>query len=315
MTLAPIAIFAFRRLDVLRESIATLERCEAFDPARVHVFSDGPRDQSEEDAGRVGEVRAWLAGWCGANGARLHLTNDNMGLRPSITSGVSALVEEFDRVIVLEDDIQVSPTFLSFMDQALDFYANDSRVLQVSGYNVPHSNRLPPAGFIGVPACWGWGTWKRAWQYYRDDASELLTEIRARDTTEFDIAGTYGYLDALERNAAGTLNTWLVRWYASIFLQRGLVLYPRKSLTRNAGFGEEGTNCGPGTMGHVFATQALDTKPQEIDWSLVAVESSAEYMAALAKFYRWQNEQWTKPTLRQRINARIGLMLGHNERR
>lgn len=315
MTFAPIAFFAFRRLDVLRESIAALERCEGFDPARVHVFSDGPREQIEEEAGRVGEVRDWLEGWCSANGARLHLANGNMGLRPSITSGVSDLVEEFDRVIVLEDDIQVSPTFLSFMDQALDFYANDSRVFQVSGYNVPHSKKLPRAGFIGVPACWGWGTWKRAWQYYRDDASGLLAEIRVRDTVEFDIAGTYGYLDSLERNAAGTLNTWLVRWYASIFLQGGLVLYPGKSLTRNAGFGEEGTNCGPGTMAHVFANQALDTKPLKTDLSRIPVHISTEFTAALSEFYRWQNEQWTKPTLRQRINARIGLMLGHNEQR
>jgi hypothetical protein len=307
-SLAPIAVFAFRRLDMLRQTLSALEQCDGFESSRVHVFSDGGRADHEDEVAAVREVRSWLKEWCDRHGAELHVAATNQGLRVSVTSGVSALLEAYDRVIVLEDDIIVSPSFLSFMNEALDAYEGHANVFQVSGYFVPHEKRLPAIGFLGVPACWGWATWRRAWQYYRDDPQELLAEVRTRDTHAFDIRGSYGYLDALERNAAGTLNTWAVRWYASVFLRRGLTIYPGRSLTRNIGFGDGATNCGPGTMAHVFARQPIEMKPVRVDWSFVAVQESSSFSSALEGFYRWQQRQWVKPSWRERLTARLRLV-------
>lgn len=313
-SLAPIAVFAFRRLDLLRQTLSALEQCNGFESSRVHVFSDGGRAHREDEVAAVREVRLWLKDWCDRHRAELHPAPANQGLRVSITSGVSTLLAAYDRVIVLEDDIIVSPSFLTFMNEALDTYDGHANVFQVSGYFVPHKESLPAIGFLGVPACWGWATWRRAWQYYRDDAQELLAEVHARDTYAFDIRGSYGYLDALERNAAGTLNTWMVRWYASVFLQRGLTIYPGRSLTRNIGFGDEGTNCGPGTMAHVFATQPIDTEPLRINWNSVPIQESSSFLSALEGFYRWQQHQWTKPSWRQRLTARLRLVTGTDAR-
>lgn len=293
---------------MLRQTLSALEQCDGFESSRVHVFSDGARADHEDEVAVVREVRSWLKDWCDRHGAELHVATANQGLRVSVTSGVSALLEAYDRVIVLEDDIIVSPSFLSFMNQALHAYEGHANVFQVSGYFVPHKKRLPAIGFLGVPACWGWATWRRAWQYYRDDPQELLAEVRTRDTHAFDIRGSYGYLDALERNAAGTLNTWAVRWYASVFLRSGLTIYPGRSLTRNIGFGDGATNCGPGTMAHVFARQPIEMKPVRVDWSSVAVQESSSFSSALEGFYRWQQRQWVKPSWRERLTARLRLV-------
>jgi hypothetical protein len=51
-------------------------------------------------------------------------------------------------------------------------------------------------------------------------------------------------LEQLEANAQGILNTWAVKWYASIFLSGGLCLYPNKTLVQNNGLDGSGTNSG-----------------------------------------------------------------------
>lgn len=221
MTAVPIAIFAFKRLDLLKKTLAALERSKGFPGGPLHVFSDAPREAVPAEAAQVGALRDWLKPWCARHGAVLHEASGNQGLRRSIISGVSALLKDYERVIVIEDDILVSPGFLPFMHEGLEAFQERDEVMQISGYFVPHRQHLPAAGMLRVPACWGWATWRRAWQHYSDDAAALLSAVRARDVQAFDLNGSYANVEALEKNARGTLNTWFVRWYASVFLRGG----------------------------------------------------------------------------------------------
>jgi hypothetical protein len=304
-THVPVAVFAFRRLDVLSAALSALERCEGFDGTVVHVFSDSARDNRPDEVADVKQVRAWLHEWCSRTGASLFEASSNKGLRRSIVDGVSVLLERHDRVIVLEDDIVVSRTFLRFMNSALEAYDKRHDIVQISGNFVPHKQALPAIGLLRMPGCWGWATWRRAWKNYNDDASHLLTAMSERDTFAFDMQGSYGNLEALQRNAEGTLDTWFVRWYASVFLQGGLSVYPGRSLTRNIGFGGMGTNCSPGPVGRVLSNQRLHNTPRDLDWSSIGSSETPAFAATVERFYRWQQHQWTKPTLHERLKARL----------
>jgi hypothetical protein len=306
---APIAVFAFRRLDLLKRTLGALEKCAGFADSPVVVFSDAARSGMPGEAQQVETLRQWLRPWCVRHGADLREAPANIGLRASITAGVSRVVEQHGRVIVLEDDILVSPGFLRFMNDALDAGEDRSAIYQVSGYFVPHQRSLPAVGLLRVPACWGWATWRRAWRSYSDDAAALLDKIRQADTHAFDINGSYGNLEALQRNVDGTLNTWFVRWYASVFLQHGLTIYPATSLTRNIGFGGGGTNCGSGAMDRTFLRQRIDPGPVRVDWAALETTETPEYVATLEQFYRWQNLQWAKPTWRERVRGKIRRLL------
>ena len=56
--------------------------------------------------------------------------------------------------------------------------------------------------------------------------------------------GCYGdYFEQLELNAKGIKATWAIKWYASIFLNRGLCLYPSVSMIKNVGHDGSGTHC------------------------------------------------------------------------
>jgi hypothetical protein len=225
-------------------------------------------------------------------------------------SGVSELLETNDRIIVLEDDIVPSRTFLTFMNEGLAACESRNDIYQISGYFVPHRVDLPDLGLLRVPACWGWATWRRAWAQYTDDAATLVDALAGHDKRKFDIDGTYDYMESLEKNARGEANTWFVRWYATVFLRGGLTVYPARSLARNVGFVEGGTNCGPGRTAQTFLRQRIDNRRKNFTWETLGTDESPEYAEVLAGFYRWQQHEWTRPTWRERVDARVKLLMG-----
>jgi len=300
---APIAVFAFRRLDHLQQTLASLEACETFSGREVVVFSDAARPRRPDEALGVARVRAWLRGWCRVRGAVLIEAKKNLGLKTSIVSSVTKILDLHDRIIVLEDDLILSKQFLVFMNESLEKFKDRDDVMQVSGYMVPHEDSLPTVGLLRAPGSWGWGTWKRAWRHYRDDPAAQVEEIKRRDPSRFNFENTYQFLEALERNASGDLETWAVRWYASVYLRGGLNVYPGKSLVRNIGFGDDGTNCKPGPMAQIFARQPLARPRVKIDPATVGNAESSVFAEATRAFYKWQQYQWAKPSLTERVRG------------
>ena len=139
----------------------------------------------------------------------------------------SRLCTEHGRVIVLEDDIVVSPIFLNYMNAALDKYIDEPKVMQISGnmFPVSHPETLPETFFCRVITSWGWATWDRAWRKFEPDIKELINKIRARKLRkEFNIGG-YDYFQMLIMQSKGMLDSWAVSWYASVFLSDGLCLH------------------------------------------------------------------------------------------
>lgn len=296
----PIVVFAYNRLAPLKETLLTLEKADGFPGGPVVVYSDGPKMGSETDAKAVESLRHWLYQWAkDKRYVSIIAAQHNRGLRPSITEGVSEQLDRFESLIVLEDDIIVSPVFLKYMHYSLDKLRTSERVCQVSGYFIPHRKKLSDTGFLSVPACWGWGTWARAWKFYNDNANELLSSIPKSQIEKFDIENSYSYHEALTANALGQQNTWAVRWYASVFPHHLLTLYPSKSLTRNIGFQYGGTNCSGGVMEKTFTYQKISTELPDLSNIDQISEESEPFRKVLADFYRWQSQQWSRPPAAQ----------------
>lgn len=241
-TLAPVVVFAYRRSDHLRNTLTSLMRCDGFGQSPVIVYCDGPRDADETNA--VMATRELARTMLGEH-AEYHFSEVNLGLSRSVIAGVSDVVERFGRAIVVEDDLELSSAFLTFMNQALDRCANDENVFQVSGYmfDVPELKGTHSALFLPFTVSWGWATWKRAWDQFDPLASgweALRTDKGLR--RRFNLDGTYDYATMLVRQMAGMRDSWAVRWYWSVFKANGLVLFPPVSLVRNTGFDGSGTH-------------------------------------------------------------------------
>jgi GNT-I family len=255
--LAPVVIFAYRRPGHLRNTLDCLMRCEGFRDSPVLVYCDGPRNDSERDT--VMATRKLAREMLGDR-AEYHFSEVNLGLSRSVITGVTEAVNRFGRAIVVEDDLELSPDFLSFMNRALDRYADEERVFQVSGYqfDVPEFENMASALFLPFAASWGWATWKRAWDRFDPVAAGWETICTDKNLRQyFNLDGTYDYATMLVRQMAGLRDSWAVRWYWTVFKAGGVVLFPPVSLVRNAGFDGSGTH-GQGLLRN-FSTGALVT--------------------------------------------------------
>jgi len=243
---APIALFVYNRPEHTRRTLESLAANELASQSRLIIFSDGPKPGEEAAVARVREVVRERA-WCGE--VEVRESAENRGLAANIVSGVTAVLSESDCVITLEDDLELSPGFLAYMNDALSLYADDAQVLSVSGWMPAlgaNGDRLPETFFLRTTGSWGWATWRRAWAHYQPDATKLAREIEAAGQVRaFNLGGAYDYFTQLRNIAEGRHKAWATVWYGSIFMAGGLNLHPRCSLVRNIGLDGSGTHCEP----------------------------------------------------------------------
>jgi hypothetical protein len=274
---APLALFAYARPDHLRRAVESLRRNPEALRSDLHVFCDGAKSPQSQPA--VDAVRRYVDTIDGFASVTAVHRPSNFGLARSIVSGVGAVLEGRERVIVLEDDLVVSPQFLRYMNEGLELYANDDRVASIHGYTYPVADSLPETFFLRGADCWGWATWRRAWQGFRSDGESLLAELRERGLTrEFDLDGAYSFTRMLANQVAGRNDSWAVRWHASCYLADKLTLYPGRSLVHNIGNDSSGT--------HSKATRLFDVElPQrEVAVERIALDPSPQAREAFKRF-------------------------------
>lgn len=241
--LAPIALFVYNRPDHTKLTIDALLRNSESSQSELFVFSDAAKTSVHQPA--VAQVRKFIRNISGFKQVTIVEREENWGLAKSIIDGVTQLCNQHGKVIVLEDDLVVSPHFLDFMNISLLKYADEDRVMQIAGYMYPiNFSSENDALLLPMTSSWGWATWHRAWKSFDDSASgyEDLKSNRALKK-KFDLEGKYPYFKMLEAMKHGKLSSWAIRWYLSVFLRDGLVLYPKKSLVNNNGFDGSGVNC------------------------------------------------------------------------
>jgi hypothetical protein len=239
-----VALFTYNRPAHTDLALAALARCRRLGECRVHVFCDGPR--SPEQAASVAASKRVVERWTARLDAIVVEHGENLGLARSIVGGVGDLCDTYGRAIVVEDDLIVSPDFLDYMLQALDRYAAEEQVYQISGFMFPAQHPpKPDAFFLPFTTTWGWATWARAWRIFDWQASGALEQLADPGRRKaFDLAGSYPYTRMLRDRLAGRNQSWGILWYWAVFQANGLALHPRQSLVRQGGFDGTGVHSG-----------------------------------------------------------------------
>ncbi|MBK8398690.1 MAG: glycosyltransferase [Leptospiraceae bacterium] len=262
MILSPIVIFVYNRPLHTRHTIEALQKNELANESELFIYSDAPKNESIRES--VEEVRAFIKSIQGFKKINIIEREKNWGLANSIIDGVTSIINEYGKIIVLEDDLVTSPYFLRFMNHNLDLYSGDDQVASIHGYVYP-INDLPEVFFLKGADCWGWATWKRAWNLFESDGNKLLQELYDKNLQkEADFNNSYGYTQMLKNQIAGKNNSWAVRWYMSAFLKGKVTLYPGESHIENIGLDNSGTHCGVNTNFNVTLTNNLNLDKIEI---------------------------------------------------
>jgi len=247
MPVTPIALFTYNRPEHTNRVLASLAHCKRLNECLLHVYCDGPKTDSQAQS--VAASRQVVRNEAQKLGAVVIERDANLGLARSVVDGVTDLCDRFGRVIVVEDDLVLNPSFLDYMLQALDRYAADENVYQVSGYMFPVAQPAKPDAFLlPLITTWGWATWKRAWQIFDWNAAGALEQLRDPALRkQFDLNNSYPYAVMLENQLKGLTNSWGILFWWHVFKAHGLALHPRRSLVWNGGFDGTGTNCGDQT--------------------------------------------------------------------
>jgi GNT-I family len=242
MNYAPIAIFVYKRPGHTKRMLESLMQCPEFAASPIYVFSDAAKKTEDEE--RVSQTR-FVVDALLKKKARIIEAEINQGLAKSIISGVTFLLTEYDRVIVLEDDLLLSPRFLSYMNAALVACNDEPSVMQVSGYMFPVKEFADQTEVVFLPfiSSWGWATWRRAWQHFDPDAAgwEILKTDKVM-RRRFNLDQSYEYFEMLNAQMSGIADSWAIRWYWSVFKRNGYVVYPPVSHVDNTGLDGSGTH-------------------------------------------------------------------------
>lgn len=278
--LAPIVLFVYNRPSHTKRTIEALSRNQLAIESDLYIYSDAPK--AEIDNERVSLVRAIIRNVNGFKSVSIIESSENKGLASSIIMGVSEACSVYGQVIVLEDDVEVSPFFLRFMNDALAFYYHQEKVMHISACTYPiDTSVLEREGketfFFRVPLCWGWATWKTSWERF-DRNILLVDKFNLSDVYRFNVDGAYPYYKQLESNRNGEIKTWFVYWYAALYFHEGLALFPSKSLANNIGHDGSGIHC---SSTDLYAVE-INAKPVKVDdldvvESAVAVKLHKEY--------------------------------------
>ncbi len=241
--LAPIVLFVYNRLSHTQQTIEALQKNELASESELFIYSDAAK--TAQDIEPVETVRSYINKIDGFKKITIIERDKNLGLAASIISGVTEIINQYGKVIVLEDDLVTSPYFLTFMNNALDSYKDEPKVMHVSGWNYPIDTQdLGDAFFWYTMNCWGWATWDDRWRYFKKDPDYLVKTWSKKKIKAFNLGGNYKFWRQVLDNKSGKISTWAVFWYASIFEQKGLCLNPSHSFVVNIGHDGSGDNCG-----------------------------------------------------------------------
>lgn len=273
-SLAPIILFVYNRPAHTQKVLSALECADLANESQLFIYSDAAKNANAIEL--VNQVRAIIREPRNFKKITIIERNKNFGLAANIIDGVTTIINKYGRIIVLEDDLEISKYGLQYFNDALNKYQFNDNVMGISGYMYPVKNdiQLDESFFFRVANSWGWATWQRAWKHFDDDINRLTKDFNREDIQRFSVDQSENFWKQVQEFKSGKINSWAIRWYLSVFNRRGLTLYPRESMIQNIGTDGSGTHSDEDTIYNVkLASKTVQYFPTEIEENKAAYEA------------------------------------------
>lgn len=239
----PVAFFIFNRPDT---SMQVFEQIRLAQPKKLLVIADGPRTEQPSDIVKCAATRAIIEAVDWDCEVLTNYSDLNLGCKMRMSTGLDWVFSVVEEAIILEHDTLPHHSFFRFCQELLERYRNDERIMTISGCNFQFGNRRWNYNyyFSRCVHCWGWATWRRAWQHY-DVYMTLWPEVRDGGWLEamlgHDLGAEYWH-KVFEVTYQGYVNTWDYQWVFNCWSQNGLSILPNVNLVSNIGFSADATH-------------------------------------------------------------------------
>jgi len=240
---APVLFLIFNRPDTTQRVFAAIRQAK---PARLFVAADGPREDRPGEAEKCARARSIIENVDWDCKVVTLFREKNLGCRKAVSSAIDWFFENVEEGIILEDDCLPSRSFFMFCQELLEYYRNDTRIMQICGLNVLKEwNRSGYSYFFSnYGPIWGWASWRRAWKHYDVDM-KLWPEIKGKKFYEDFCQNKEEaeYRQSLyDKVFSGEIDTWDYQWGFAKMVNHGLSVIPSVNLISNIGFDADATH-------------------------------------------------------------------------
>lgn len=292
---APIVLFIYNRPEHTRRVLNALSENFGADQSELYVFADGPKEgASTGEINIIEETRNVIKEkkWC----KKVHLIkrDKNMNLEDNVIDGITTVLEKYEKVIVLEDDVLCSPYFLKYCNDGLQVYEENKQIYSINAFMFPIDYGGTVETFL-LPlatSSWGWATWRDRWQKLelQINYAEVIYNNEFL-SQRFNLAN-YSYTNLI------SMNTWDIRWYYTAFLRNGLGVFPTETLVKNIGFDYSGTHNGHEDLIQDIYLGKILHKPQDS----ISINHYLKYLQYFTKYE-------PKPIFLRRIFYKLKLII------
>ncbi len=242
--LAPIGISTYSRLDHLKKMIKALQANSLAKESEVFIFSDFPKKGDEKV---VESLRSYLPSIDGFKSVTIVERIENSRIKNN-RGGVQQLVDMYGRCIFMEEDIVTAPGFLEFMNQALNFYQSDPKVLSITGYCWPINTESCDVDCYVLPRfnAWGMGVWKDTYEAVKYITHQEYVDFMRNTQLKkaFIQASGEDVLNLFSSEVTGQIDAYDVKAMFHQYKHNMFTVYPKYSLVQNIGHDSSGLHCG-----------------------------------------------------------------------
>ncbi|WP_342550764.1 hypothetical protein MKX57_03180 [Lysinibacillus sp. FSL M8-0216] len=238
----PVAFIIFNRPDT---TAIVFEEIRKYAPDQLFVIADGPRAHKKDEAQLCEKTRAVLQVNWDCDVTYIY-SEENLGCRKRISSGLDEVFSYVEDAIILEDDCVPHEDFFAYCEDLLDYYKDDEKIMAISGNNFQTDDfEIEESYYFSIfPHCWGWATWRNSWG---------KMDVEMKSWPNYKVSGDFDQLcydvffkeywtTIYNDTYLGKIDTWDYQWTYSCWYHKGLAILPNKNLVSNIGFRENATH-------------------------------------------------------------------------
>lgn len=239
----PVVLIIFKRPDTTEKVFEAIRQAK---PPKLLVIADAPRLDRPGEAEKCAATKKIIDRVDWDCDVLTNYTDVNLGCAKRVASGLDWVFEQVSEAIILEDDCLPHPSFFSYCEKLLEYYRHDQRIMSIGGTNFQFGAKITDYSYYHscYHDCWGWATWKRAWQYF-DFEMELWSKLGDSNFLSDQLvtpkAAKY-WAKYFQITYEGNKDCWFYRWLFACWIQNGLAIVPNVNLISNIGFGIDGTH-------------------------------------------------------------------------
>lgn len=255
----PILFLVFNRPTETKQVFKQIEKIR---PKKLYVALDGPRLNNHEDKIKQKEIIEFIE----ASSLNARITwlkrEKNLGCKMGVSTAIDWFFSQEEMGIILEDDCVPNKSFFGFMQNMLEKYKDDERIMMVTGtnYQLKSEHVTSDYFFSQHYVIWGWATWRRAWKLY-DVKMKAWKNLKKTDALKHltrDFFSKKHFESTFNLIEDNVIDTWDIQWVFTCLFNSGLCIVPRVNMISNIGI--EGVHAKQVTSAHFRKTYILSNQ-------------------------------------------------------